>query len=171
MQVLRGYDTFTHCVTLGPGGTTLRQTVEKPRPTRAESGNPWIRQRLQELQAAGDDVSQSGLADALGVARPRINELIDGPRRVAVGDLPVLARYLQLSIPAVLSLVAGVRLPESGTPGAVVVAVAALDSVAASLDALPAGEPGLIRATCRLLAARVRGLARQPTRASRQRQR
>lgn len=52
----------------------------------------WIEKRLEELKK-----TKTGLAAALGVAPPRINEIVGGGRKVQVEELHILAHYLQLS--------------------------------------------------------------------------
>lgn len=70
-------------------------------------GAPWIRERLRKLQAQGKDKTQKGLADMLGIAKSKINEMIDGPRRITAADVIPIAQYLELSQLEVIMAIVG----------------------------------------------------------------
>lgn len=79
--------------------------------------NPWIRARLHHLQAEGKNKTQTGLAAALGVAKARINEMIDGrsyrdgaAMRIDAVRIPALASYLEMDELHVISSIVGPRL-------------------------------------------------------------
>lgn len=54
---------------------------------------PWIEKRIEELSPAGK--SKSGLAKVLGIAPPRITEIILGERGVKVAETKKMADYLE----------------------------------------------------------------------------
>lgn len=53
--------------------------------------NQWIADRLEELGK-----SKAGLADAVGLPRPRITDILRGDRAVKASEIPPMARYLEL---------------------------------------------------------------------------
>lgn len=72
---------------------------------------PWIDARLKDLGK-----SKAGLARALGVGPARINEIVSGERRIQLGEVDPLARFLEWPGQAVIERVAG-----KAEPGAEVV--------------------------------------------------
>ncbi len=90
----------------GANGHARRAKQNQPQKI---GGHPWIRDRLRLLQDQGKDKTQAGLASAMGVAKARINEMIDGGtwrrtarpgrsmRRISAADVPVIAAYLEMA--------------------------------------------------------------------------
>lgn len=66
----------------------------------------WIKSRLAEIGQ-----SQNDLAAHLGIAQPRVSEIIKGTRRVSTTELPKLAAFLEMGVADVLA-----RLEDPGTP-------------------------------------------------------
>lgn len=62
----------------------------------------WIEERLEELGKP-----KQGLAQAIGVAPPRIPEIIRGARVIKASEIPALARYLELDPGYVLLRIVG----------------------------------------------------------------
>lgn len=71
---------------------TLSETDSPERmPDSSGMRNQWIADRLKELGK-----SKAGLADALGLPRPRITEIMKGDRVIKAAEILPLARYLEL---------------------------------------------------------------------------
>jgi transcriptional regulator with XRE-family HTH domain len=74
----------------------------------------WIAARLTELEAAGRDKNQAGLAAAMGLDKARITEMIQGRRAIKIPEVPALARYLEMTEDRVFSLELGRESPGAG---------------------------------------------------------
>lgn len=64
--------------------------------TVAQQFIDWISTNLDKK--AGK--TQSGLAEALGVAHPQVTQLVKGKRDLKVREVPVVAKYLNVAPPA-----------------------------------------------------------------------
>lgn len=74
----------------------------------SEMQNKWLKQRIRELGK-----TQMGLAAELGLARSGINAIINGTRRIASSEVPIIARYLEWPAAKVLGLISD---PSGFTP-------------------------------------------------------
>jgi SOS-response transcriptional repressor LexA len=75
--------------------------------------NQWLKDRLAELRPGGK--SAAGLAKALGLAKPRISEIISGNRNVQSSEITRMATYLEWPEPVLLDHIApGTR--RAGSP-------------------------------------------------------
>lgn len=63
----------------------------------------WLEHRLRELAPSGKN--KSGLAKALGIAPPRITEIIKGERTVKADEIRRMARYLEMTPDELLTLI------------------------------------------------------------------
>lgn len=70
--------------------------------TRKTTPRPWIEERLRELQKTKIDLSR-----ALGVSNARVYDLIAGTRRVQLGEVDRLARFLEWPSQVVINKIAG----------------------------------------------------------------
>lgn len=70
--------------------------------------NEWIDRRLNELGKSKGD-----LAKALGLPNPRITEIIQGRRLVALKELPPLARFLEMDGGDLVLALTGEQIPVS----------------------------------------------------------
>lgn len=64
--------------------------------------NKWLADRLKEL-----DRTQQSLAEALGLDRPRISEMIRGTRSIHSDEIEPMAKFLQWPEPFLLSKISG----------------------------------------------------------------
>lgn len=78
----------------------MRAFVQNP-----EMRNDWIRTEINRHRH--EKKSQKGLALAMGVAPPRINEIIKGDRLVKSAEITVLADYLKLDEAEVVRRLSG----------------------------------------------------------------
>jgi len=67
---------------------------------------PWIEERLHELGK-----SKIGLSRALGINNARVYDLIAGTRRIQLGEVEPLARFLEWPAQTVISRLAGKAVP------------------------------------------------------------
>ena len=72
--------------------------------------NDWLAQRLKEIGKTGQ-----GLANALGINKSRISEIIGGRRGVKADEIITIAAYLEMNERDVISLLSGRRLEPSGS--------------------------------------------------------
>jgi SOS-response transcriptional repressor LexA len=64
--------------------------------------NQWLADRLRELEKP-----QRELAEALGLERPRVSEMIKGTRAIQSDEIEPMARFLQWPAPHLLSMISG----------------------------------------------------------------
>ncbi len=97
--------------------------------------NDWLRERIKSLGKTGQ-----GLANALGVNKARVSEIIGGRRGVKAEEVPAIAAYLDLSEAEVIARLAG-RTPAVGEAIAMPVPPSRPEGLSASL---PADRPAAV---------------------------
>lgn len=105
--------------------------MTKPqKPVRA-----WFRNRLKALAHKGK--SQKKLAEVLGVARPRISEIVSGKRNIKSHEVRAIAEYLELPEATVLSHLSDRKRPAMAT-------VALVGYVGAGAVVIPFDDQGAL---------------------------
>jgi repressor LexA len=64
----------------------------------SEMRNKWLKDRLKEVRK-----TQMGLAQALGLPRSRVSEMISGERKIGAGEVATIAAYLEWPADRVLA--------------------------------------------------------------------